>query len=65
MNQIFGQRFIIFEKCRYRSQLLLKLRAVEVPTSFTEYRLDQLNTMHTKTAVNSTMQFFESCNQNK
>ena len=33
MNQIFGQRFIIFEKWRYRSQLLFKLRAVEVATS--------------------------------
>ena len=34
MNQIFGQRFIILEKLRYRGQLLLKLRAVEVATSF-------------------------------
>ena len=34
MNQIFRQRFIIFEKLRYRGQLLLKLRAVEVATSF-------------------------------
>ena len=33
MNQIFGQRFIIFEKLRYMGQLLLKLRAVEVATS--------------------------------
>ena len=30
----FGQRFIIFEKLRYGGQLLLKLRAVEVATSF-------------------------------
>ena len=34
MNQIFGQRFIVFKKMRYRGQLLLKLRAVEVATSF-------------------------------
>ena len=34
MNQIFGQRFILFEKWRYRSQLLLKLRAAEVATLF-------------------------------
>ena len=33
-NEIFGQRFIIFEKLRYRAQLLLKIRAVEVATSF-------------------------------
>ena len=33
MNQISGQRFIIFEKLRYRGQFLLKLRAVEVATS--------------------------------
>ena len=34
MNQIFRQRFIIFEKWSYNSQLLLKLRVVEVATSF-------------------------------
>ena len=34
MNQIFGQRFIIFEKMRYRGQLLLKLKDVEVATLF-------------------------------
>ena len=33
-NQIFGKRFIIFEKLRYRSQLLFKLRVVEVATLF-------------------------------
>ena len=30
MNQIFGQRFIIFKKLRYRDLLLLKLWVVEV-----------------------------------
>ena len=33
MNQIFGQKFIIFEKLRYMGPLLLKLRVVEVATS--------------------------------
>ena len=60
MNQIFVQRFIIFEKWRYRCQLLLKLEAVKIATSFIEYRLDQLNNKHTKAAVKSTLQFFES-----
>ena len=48
----------MFKKWRYRSQLLLKLRAIEV--HFIEYRLDQLNNKHMKTAVNLTIQFFES-----
>ena len=34
MNQLFGQRFIIFEKLRYMDQLFLKLWAVEVAPSF-------------------------------
>ena len=34
MSQIFGQRFAIFEKFDHRSQLLLKLRDVEVSNSF-------------------------------
>ena len=57
MNQIFGQSFIIFEKLRYRGQLLLKLQVVEV--HFIEYRLDQFNKKHTKIVVNSTLQYFE------
>ena len=32
---------------------------------FIEYRLDQLNSKHTKTAVNSTMQYFEGRSQKK
>ena len=61
MNQIFGQRFNIFEKWRYTSQLLLKLRAVEVATLF-HWILSRSNydNKHTKTAVNSTIQFSES-----
>ena len=34
MNQLFRQRFIIFEKLRYRGELLLKLWVVEVATMF-------------------------------
>ena len=32
--QIFEQRFVIFEKLRYMSQLLLKLQVVKVATAF-------------------------------
>ena len=32
---------------------------------FIEYRLDQLNNKHTKIAVNSAIQYFEGCSQNK
>ena len=52
ISQMFGQKFIIFEKLRYRSQLLLKLQAIEIAIHSTEYLLDQLNNKHTKTAVN-------------
>ena len=34
MNQIFGKWFVISDKVRCSGQLLLKLRAVEVTTSF-------------------------------
>ena len=50
-NQTFGQRFIIFEKLRYRGRLLLKLLL-----HFIEYRLDQLNSKYTKS---SKIQYFE------
>ena len=71
MNQIFGQKFIIFGKLRYMGQLLLKLWAVEVIEyyfsllQFIEYRLDQLNNQHTKIAAKSAIQCFEGCSQNK
>ena len=55
----------MFEKLRYRGQLLLKLRAAEVATFFIEYRLDQLNSKHTKTAVSSTIQYYEGRSQKK
>ena len=53
-----------FGKLRYRCQLLLKLGAAEV-LRFIEYRLDQLNNKHTKIAVNSAKQYFESHYQKK
>ena len=67
MNQIFGQRFIIFGKLRYRDQLLLKLWASpsKLLLHFIEYRLDQLNSKHTKAAVSSTIQYFEGHSQEK
>ena len=60
MDQILGQRLIIFEKLRYRSQLLLKVRVVGVASSLIKYRLDQLNNKHTNIEVDSEIQFFES-----
>ena len=65
MNQIFGQKFTIFEKWRHRTRLLLKLRPSKLLLHFIEYCLDQLKNKHTKTVVNSTMQFFESLHQRK
>ena len=68
MNQIFEQRFIIFEKLRYMGQLLLKLRAVKVATSvhwICQDQLDQLNNKHAKIAVNSAIRYFEGYSQKK
>ena len=50
---------------RYRCQVLLKLRAIEVAIHCIEYRLDQLNNKHTKIIVISKLQFFESRYQKK
>ena len=55
---MFGQRFILFLKISYRGQLLLLLY-------FIEYRLDQLNSKHSKIVVNSAIQYFEGCPQKK
>ena len=57
MNQIFGQRFITFEKLRCRGQLLLKMRLSELLLHFIKYHLDQLNSKHTKIAANSIIFF--------
>ena len=63
MNQIFGQRFIIFDKLRYRGQLCWSYGPSKLLLHFIEYDLDQLNKKHTKMAVNSTMEYFESSSQ--
>ena len=65
MNQISWQRFIIFEKLRHRGNLLLKLQAVEIAASFHWISSRSTYNKYTKTAVNSTMQFFESRYQKK
>ena len=52
---MFGEKPIIFDKLRYKSQLLLKLRVVEV-----EYRLDQLNNKHVKISVNLKYNFLKA-----
>ena len=65
MNQVFGQRFIIFEKLSVRDQLFLKYGPLKLLRHFIEYRLDQLNSNHTKVAVNSAIQYFEGCSQKK
>ena len=65
MNQIFGQRFIIFEKLRYMGQLLLSYEPSKLVLQFIEYRLDQIKNKHTKIAVNLAIQYFEGCSQNK
>ena len=64
LNQISGQKSIIFAKFKYRGQLLLKLRAVEV-ANFTEYRPDQLINKHTKIVLNPTIQLLEGRFQKK
>ena len=58
MNQVFGQRFIVFEKLEHRGQLLLKNMPSKLLLHFIEYRLDQLNRKHTKIAVNSAIHEF-------
>ena len=65
MNQIFGKRFIIFEKLRYRVNYCWNYRPSKMLLHFIEYRLDQLNSKHTKIAVNSAIQYFEGCSQKK
>ena len=65
MNQIFGQRFIIFKKMRYRGKLCWNYGSSKLLLHFIEYRLDQLNSKHTKIAVNSAIQYFEGCSQKK
>ena len=63
MNQIFGQRLIIFKKMRYRGQLCWNYGLSNLLRHFIEYLLDQLNSKHTKIAVNWAIQCFEGCFQ--
>ena len=65
VNQIFGQRFIIFEKLRYIGQLLLNYELSKLLLQFIEYRLDQPYNKHTKIAINSPIQYFEGYSQKK
>ena len=46
-------------------QRSLKTRQKKLLLHFIEYRLDQLNSKHTKIEVNSTIQYFEGHSQNK
>ena len=59
-SNIWAKVYYIYKKMRYRGQILLKLRAIEV-----ECRLDQLKSKHTEIAVNSAIQYLEGCSQNK
>ena len=52
MNQVFGESFIVFAKLEQIGQLLLKNMPSKLLLHFIEYRLDQLNSKHTKIAVN-------------
>ena len=65
MNQIFGQRFIIFKKWGIGVNYCWNYGSSKLLLHFIEYRLDQLNSKHTKTAVRSTIQYFEGHSQRK
>ena len=65
MNQIFGQRFLIFNKMRCRVNHCWSYGPSKLLLYFVEYRLDQLNSKHTKIAVNLAIQYFEGCCQKK
>ena len=58
MNQIFGQRFIIFKKWGIGVNYCWNYGSSKLLLHFIEYRLDQVNSKHTKIAVNSAMQYF-------
>ena len=65
MNQIFRQKFIIFENLSIGVNYCWNYGLSKLLLHFTEYRLDQLNNKHTKIAVNSTIQVFGSRYQKK
>ena len=65
INQIFGQKFIIFEKLRYTGKYCGNYRPSKLLLRFMEYCLDQLNSKNMKMVGNSTIQFFESRDEKK
>ena len=65
MNQIIGQRFIIFLKMRYRGQQCWNHRPSKFLLHFIKYHLGQVNSTHTKIAENLAIQYFEGCSQKK
>ena len=60
IRQELRQRFVIPETLKYKSQLLLKLQAVDPSFRFFRYRLGHLNNRQAKIAEKSKIHFFES-----
>ena len=65
MNQIFGNRFIIFKKWGIAVNYCWNYGSSKLLLHFIEYRLDQLNSKQTKIAVNLAIQYFEDFCQKK
>ena len=68
MNQIFKYFGKGLSYLKYRGigdNYCWNYRPSKFLLHFTEYRLDELNNKHTKTASNSTIQFFESHSRKK
>ena len=61
----FGQRFIILKNWGIWVNYCWNYGPSKLLLQFIEYRLDQLNNKHTKIEVNSAIQYFEGCSQNK
>ena len=58
MNQIFGQKFVIFEKWGIGVNYCWEYGPSKLLLRFVEYRLGQLNNKHTEIAVNSAIRSF-------
>ena len=65
VNQIFGQRSITLRKWGVVVNCWWHYGPSKLLLHFIEYRLDQLNSKHVKTAVNLTIQYFEGCSRRK
>ena len=65
MNQIFRQKFIIFENLSIGVNYCWNYGLSKLLLHFIEYRLDQLNNKDMKIAVNSSIQYFEGRCQKK